>query len=108
MGLWDALGFGRNPEAPLDAAAGPRSGSAAPPGQAAVPGRTWGPAIDTHACRGCGTCVDECPTGVFALGRSAEVARVARPERCEPDCQRCATYCPNEGIRFPGRPAGAR
>jgi NAD-dependent dihydropyrimidine dehydrogenase PreA subunit len=99
MGLLDSLGLGRKADVPPKAE--PRAATAAPrPG-----GATWAPRIDAEACRACGTCLDECPTGVFSLGRHDRRARVTHPEQCEVHCDRCATHCPEEGIAFPGRGA---
>ena len=109
--FWDSLGFTRK----ADRDAAPRSSQpvtpavGASPGPAAVtPGTGPGdaspaPAIRVEACRACGACLDECPTGVFSLGRHDDTARVARPEACVPTCDRCARQCPEDGISFPGR-----
>jgi NAD-dependent dihydropyrimidine dehydrogenase PreA subunit len=108
MGLWDALGIGRKPEAPAGAAAGGaarEARAAEAPRPVPAHGTPWAPRIDADACRACGTCLDECPTGVFAMGRRDGSARVASPGSCRSDCERCATHCPEEGISFPGRPA---
>ena len=104
MGLWDSLGIGRKGEGTGDAPARPVS-APAPAGGAhgAHGGVSWAPNIDAGACRGCGTCLDECPTGVFAMGRHDKGARVARPQDCRASCDRCATRCPEQGIAFPGR-----
>jgi NAD-dependent dihydropyrimidine dehydrogenase PreA subunit len=99
MGLWDSLGIGRKAEGAADAPA--RPGPRPPHGSHGAV--SWAPRIDAGACRGCGTCLDECPTGVFALGRHDKGARVARPQDCRESCDRCATHCPEEGISFPGR-----
>ena len=100
MGLWDSLGIGRKVEGASDAPARPASA----PAHGAHGGVSWAPNIDAGSCRGCGTCLDECPAGVFAMGRHDKGARVARPQDCRATCERCATRCPEEGISFPGRP----
>jgi NAD-dependent dihydropyrimidine dehydrogenase PreA subunit len=102
MGLLDSLGLGRRVDA--SPAAEPRA-AAAPPAPAPAPAASWSPRIESDACRACGTCLDECPTGVFSLGRHDKRARVSHPEHCEIHCDRCATHCPEEGISFPGRGA---
>jgi NAD-dependent dihydropyrimidine dehydrogenase PreA subunit len=101
MGLWDSLGIGRKAEGAADAPSRPASAPAASHGSHGTV--SWAPRIDAGACRGCGSCLDECPTGVFAMGRHDKGARVARPQDCRESCDRCATHCPEEGITFPGR-----
>jgi len=101
MGLWDTLGMGRKAEGAADAPS--RATPAPAPAHGTHGGVSWAPRIDAGACRGCGTCLDECPTGVFAMGRHDKGARVARPAECREACDRCASHCPEEGITFPGR-----
>ncbi len=101
MGLWDSLGIGRKAEGAADAPSRPSSAPATSHGSHGSV--SWAPRIDAGACRGCGSCLDECPTGVFAMGRHDKGARVARPQDCRESCDRCATHCPEEGITFPGR-----
>ncbi len=103
MGLRDALGIGRKGEGAVDAPARPASAAGPGPAHGAHGGVSWAPRIEAGACRGCGTCLDECPTGVFAMGRHDKGARVARPQDCRDTCDKCATHCPEEGISFPGR-----
>ena len=105
MGLWDSLGLGRKGEGSIDAPSRPPS---APAASASAShglhgGVSWAPNIEAGSCRGCGTCLDECPAGVFAMGRHDKHARVARPQDCRDTCAKCATRCPEEGITFPGR-----
>jgi NAD-dependent dihydropyrimidine dehydrogenase PreA subunit len=111
MGLWDSLGLGRKAEAPAGTAGEGGAGAPSAPrgaeGASAANGPpSWAPRIDANACRGCGTCLDECPEGVFFMGRHDGKARVTSPEDCRASCDRCATHCPEKGIRFPGRAAG--
>jgi NAD-dependent dihydropyrimidine dehydrogenase PreA subunit len=104
MGLWDSLGIGRKSEGAIDAPDRPASASLATPASHGTHGGvSWAPNIEAGSCRGCGTCLDECPTGVFAMGRHDKSARVARPQDCRNTCEKCATRCPEEGITFPGR-----
>ncbi len=100
MGLWDAIGLGKKGDAPASAAPRAHAKGAARPAAPA-----WAPRIDPEACRGCGSCLDACPEGVFSLGRHDKGARVARPGDCVASCDRCAAACPEEGITFPGRTA---
>jgi NAD-dependent dihydropyrimidine dehydrogenase PreA subunit len=98
VGLFDSTRPGRKGDA--------KPAAAAPAGSTGRPGPdAWAPRVDGEACRACGTCLDECPTGVFSLGRHDKRARVSHPEHCELHCDRCATHCPEEGISFPGRGA---
>lgn len=55
--------------------------------------------VDRLACRGCLTCVDVCPKGVFELYHldSQAKAWVARPEACE-QCTACVKQCPEGAI----------
>ena len=103
MGLWDSLGIGRKGEAAVDAPARTASATPSPSSHGPHGGVSWAPNIEAGSCRGCGTCLDECPAGVFAMGRHDKGARVARPQDCRAACDRCATRCPEEGISFPGR-----
>lgn len=108
MGLFDALRGGRKGEAaPATGRGGPSPATpaAAPPRPAGEGAPAWAPRIAAEACRACGTCLDECPTGVFSMGRHDRGARVTHPEDCQLHCDRCATHCPEEGISFPGRGA---
>jgi NAD-dependent dihydropyrimidine dehydrogenase PreA subunit len=101
MGLWESLGRGRKGDGAADAPG--RPAPAAAPAHGHHVGVSWAPSIDAGSCRGCGTCLDECPTGVFAMGRHDKGARVARPQDCRSTCEKCAARCPEEGISFPGR-----
>jgi NAD-dependent dihydropyrimidine dehydrogenase PreA subunit len=106
MGLLESLGFGRKDEGAGEAPA--RSAPAPAPTHAAHGRVSWAPSIDSGECRGCGTCLDECPAGVFAMGRHDKGARVARPQDCRATCELCASRCPEGGISFPGRGGGDR
>jgi NAD-dependent dihydropyrimidine dehydrogenase PreA subunit len=99
MGFLESIGLGRRADAPAKAEPRPAATPVTP--RPAAP--AWAPRIDAEACRACGTCLDECPTGVFSLGRHDKRARISHPEACEVHCDRCATHCPEEGISFPGR-----
>ncbi len=55
--------------------------------------------VDRDLCRGCTTCVEVCPRGVFELYRldGKQKSRVARFERCE-QCTACVKQCPEGAI----------
>ncbi|RLG59240.1 MAG: 4Fe-4S ferredoxin [Candidatus Hydrothermarchaeota archaeon] len=52
--------------------------------------------IDKDACKGCGDCVDVCPSEVFEIvdGKSEAV----RPEDCI-ECCACVEACPHGAIQ---------
>jgi len=47
-------------------------------------------------CKGCGLCVEFCPTGVLALDQDSHPIVVA-PEKCTA-CHWCDTHCPDLAI----------
>ncbi|MBN1310339.1 MAG: 4Fe-4S binding protein [Anaerolineae bacterium] len=47
-------------------------------------------------CKGCGLCVEFCPTGVLALDE-ADHPVVVKPENCT-GCHWCDTHCPDMAI----------
>ena len=102
MGLWDSLGIGRKGEGAVDAPARPPSAPASPSSHGVHGGVSWAPNIDAGSCRGCGTCLDECPAGVFAMGRHDKGARVARPQDGRAHCEQGATPSPGGGNSSPG------
>jgi NAD-dependent dihydropyrimidine dehydrogenase PreA subunit len=55
--------------------------------------------VDAELCKGCRTCAEVCPKGVFEFywlnGR--QKSRVARPEECE-QCTACVKQCPEGAI----------
>ena len=55
--------------------------------------------VDAERCRGCRTCVEVCPKGVFELYRSdgRHRARVACPEACV-QCTACVKQCPEAAV----------
>lgn len=58
----------------------------------------WFPAIDREKCEGCGTCVEFCRNGVYALKEKAEVEN---PYSCVVGCSTCQGLCPSGAITFP-------
>jgi ferredoxin len=55
--------------------------------------------VDRAACRGCLTCVEVCPKGVFELYHldGLQKAWVAHPKACE-QCTACVKHCPEGAI----------
>lgn len=55
--------------------------------------------ISIHApsCRGCGLCVDICPTRVFAMDEAGHLSEVRHVEDCIA-CLSCAYICPSGAI----------
>ena len=54
--------------------------------------------IREDACRGCGLCVDVCPTAVLVLDEAGRKAKVKTAEDCIA-CLSCAYLCPSGTIR---------
>lgn len=50
--------------------------------------------VDTLACRGCGTCVEVCPTGAMVLREQVAVVDAAQ---CT-ECGACVQACPEQAI----------
>ena len=61
----------------------------------------WFPTVNAEACIGCGLCYVSCGRGVFDMEGKTAVA--TRPYDCMVGCSTCATVCPVEAIKFPGR-----
>jgi 2-oxoglutarate ferredoxin oxidoreductase subunit delta len=58
--------------------------------------------IDQERCKGCGYCVEFCPTGVLALSREFNEKgyhppEVVKAEACT-GCDLCGMYCPDFSI----------
>ena len=72
-------------------------------------------AVTTERCKGCGFCVEFCPTKVLALSSAFNAKGYHAPYMEDPDkcsgCNLCGMYCPDfaiYGYRFPketGQPA---
>jgi len=72
-------------------------------GQKVRPNRPKGiVVIDRDRCKGCGFCVEFCPTGVLALseqinGKGYHPPEAVAPEKCT-GCGLCGMYCPDFAI----------
>lgn len=58
--------------------------------------------VDQEKCKGCGVCVESCPTKTLALsqkvnGKGYPYAYMANPEACT-GCSNCASICPDTVI----------
>lgn len=56
--------------------------------------------LDLNLCTGCGTCVDECPMGVYEIvtvGRKKQ-SRVKDLDMCI-GCHTCELRCPYEAVK---------
>ena len=51
--------------------------------------------IDTSACTGCETCIDECSLELLSL--QGGVVVISDPDECL-DCGRCVDVCPNDAL----------
>ena len=57
--------------------------------------------LDDNACRGCGFCVDECPTDVLAMTDDGEKAEIVAADNCI-GCYSCVYLCPSLAIQHEG------
>jgi len=55
--------------------------------------RPW---IDYKKCKGCKSCIEVCPVGVFVIEKSKTI--VKKPEECI-QCRACEVSCPNKAIK---------
>ena len=58
--------------------------------------------VDRERCKGCGFCVEFCPTDVLALsagfnGKGYHPPEAIRPDACS-GCDLCGMYCPDFAI----------
>ncbi|HQJ24511.1 MAG TPA: DUF2703 domain-containing protein [Bacillota bacterium] len=67
--------------------------------------RTWYPVIDYGKCTECGSCVAQCPHGVFDKVK-APTPVVDRPGRCIDHCHGCGNRCPAGAITYVGDDTG--
>jgi len=56
----------------------------------------WYPAIDYKKCKGCMTCVNFCPHGVFSIKDDKPL--VVNKKACVDLCRGCAKICPEKAI----------
>jgi NAD-dependent dihydropyrimidine dehydrogenase PreA subunit len=63
----------------------------------------WHPIIDADRCIGCGDCLDFCANDVYVLNEATNKMEVAHPLDCVVLCDKCATVCSQEAIRFPDK-----
>ena len=61
----------------------------------------WYPVIDEDLCTNCGTCVEFCSNGVFALDDIH--TKVVAPYSCVVGCSACESQCESQAIRFPDK-----
>lgn len=58
--------------------------------------------IERDRCKGCGFCVEFCPTGVLAMGNEFNIKGYHPPAIVSPDkctgCNQCGLYCPDFAI----------
>jgi len=66
---------------------------------------TWYPVIDYSTCAECGTCVQNCPHGVYDM-KKAPVPVVRNPMECVDHCHTCGNNCPAGAITYVGEDTG--
>lgn len=59
--------------------------------------------VDDRFCKGCGLCVDVCPTHIIRLDRTTITAKGYHPAQCIDQskctgCTTCAIMCPDVAI----------
>jgi 2-oxoglutarate ferredoxin oxidoreductase subunit delta len=81
------------PEALVSNGGGTAPGEKAAPAQKGPRGRV---VIFGMWCKGCGLCVEFCPTGVLSLDLEGHPV-VVHPEKCTA-CHWCDTHCPDLAI----------
>ncbi len=55
------------------------------------------PVIDQDKCKGCGNCVEICPSEVYEIAE--ERSNPIHPEECI-ECWACVSQCPAESIQL--------
>lgn len=67
--------------------------------------KTWYPVIDYLTCAECGTCVAQCPHGVYNTAKAPSPV-VTNPEACIGHCHGCGNRCPVGAITYVGDDTG--
>lgn len=67
--------------------------------------KTWYPVIDYLNCAECGTCIANCPHGVFDPAKAPSPV-VKNPEACIDHCHGCGNRCPEGAISYVGDDTG--
>lgn len=67
--------------------------------------KTWYPVINYLACTECGTCVGNCPHGVYEPAKAPSPV-VRNPEDCVDHCHGCGNRCPEGAISYVGDDTG--
>ncbi len=89
----------------VDSTAVPDSAGKTAPSRAKIRGVV---SIDTERCKGCGYCIEFCPTNVLVMSarfnsKGYHYPEVAAPDKCT-GCDLCGIYCPDfaiHGTRLP-------
>ena len=67
--------------------------------------KKWYPVVDILSCIECGTCVDNCPHGVFDRTK-APSSVVVNTLGCIDHCHKCGNNCPVGAITYVGDDTG--
>ncbi|MBR0600039.1 DUF2703 domain-containing protein [Sinanaerobacter chloroacetimidivorans] len=67
--------------------------------------KTWYPVIDYLTCAECGTCIANCPHGVYDSAKAPSPV-VTNPEACIDHCHGCGNRCPVGAITYVGDDTG--
>lgn len=67
--------------------------------------KKWYPVVDITSCIECGTCVNNCPHGVYESEKSPSPV-VVNPDGCIDRCHKCGNNCPVGAITYVGDNTG--
>ncbi len=67
--------------------------------------KLWYPVVDILTCMECGTCVRNCPHGVYDVAKLPS-AVVVNPDGCVDHCHKCGNNCPVGAIIYVGDDTG--